>query len=123
MVASRRPDGAPAVPDGIPSETMGYGLGPDDGWGDGAAHEAPSQRAQSRILCLLTRRWKVLRSMPAALAAAEMLPSWRSSRSRRYDASRTAIQRSLASFSPSPVVPASCVETAGDVSFATPAAI
>ena len=35
---------------------------------------------------LLIRRWKVFRSIPAALAAAEMLPSWRSSSSRRYEA-------------------------------------
>src|SRR5262249_18763855 len=56
-----------------------------------------------RMLCLVTRRWKVLRSMPAALAAAEMLPSWLSSRRRRYEASSTLIHCSLASLSGSDV--------------------
>src|SRR5262249_14731295 len=56
----------------------------------------PSPCYRSR--CLLMSRWKVLRSMSAALAAADTLPPWRASRSRRYAASSTAIQRSLASF-------------------------
>src|SRR5215510_588073 len=55
--------------------------------------------ADYRRLCLLIRRWNVLRSMPAALAAAEILPSWRARSSRRYEASSTAIHLSLASFS------------------------
>src|SRR5262245_38674742 len=72
MIGLPPADGAPAVPDGFSSESTGYALSSTAVWGDRAARGALAQRPQSRILCLFTRRWKVLRSMPAALAAAEM---------------------------------------------------
>ena len=61
-------------------------------WGCGApvGHRRPERKSvadargfQPRIWYLLISRWKVLRSIPAAFAAADTLPPWRSSRSRK----------------------------------------
>src|SRR5262245_5256768 len=67
------------------------------GYGVPVGHSRPA--GQSRIWYLLMSRWKVFRSIPAALAAAETLPPWRSSRSRRYEPSSSRIHCSLASLS------------------------
>src|SRR3989442_12566422 len=66
---------------------------------DSAAPRGGGAGRQPRIWYLLINRWKVFRSTPAAFAAADTLPPWRSSNSRRYEASSTRIHFSFASFS------------------------